>query len=53
MISIEPILKSNYTSFMFNNIFCELTIKKVIPWGGGGEGGQGEWGNRHNFFSEV
>ena len=29
-ISIQPILKSNYTSFMFNYIFCEMNIKKVI-----------------------
>ena len=47
-ISIQPILKSNFTYFMFNNIFCEMTIKKVITWGG-----QGEWGNRPNFFLEV
>ena len=26
--SIQRILKSNYTSFMFNNIFCEMNIKK-------------------------
>ena len=25
--SIQPILKSNSTSFMFNNIFCEMNIK--------------------------
>ena len=25
-ISIQPILKSNYTSFMFNNIFYEISI---------------------------
>ena len=49
--SIQPILNSNSTSFMFNNIFCEMTIKKVSA---GGEGqGQGEWGNRPNFFLEV
>ena len=30
--SIQPILKSNSTSLMFNNIFCEK-IKKVIHWG--------------------
>ena len=24
--SIQPILKSNFTSFMFNNIFCEINI---------------------------
>ena len=29
-INIQPILKSNSTSFTFNNIFCEMHIKKVI-----------------------
>ena len=33
--SILPILKSSSTSFMFNNIFCEMKGKKVIHWGGG------------------
>ena len=28
--SIQPILKSNSTSFMCNNIFCEMKGKKVI-----------------------
>ena len=28
--SIQPILKSNSTSFKFNNIFCEMKGKKVI-----------------------
>ena len=28
--SIQSILKSNYKSFMFNNIFCEMKGKKVI-----------------------
>ena len=28
--SIQSILKSNSTSFMFNNIFCEVKGKKVI-----------------------
>ena len=32
--SMQPILKSNYTPFMFNNIFCEMRGKKVIHWGG-------------------
>ena len=32
--SIQPILKSNFTSFMFSNIFCEMKGKKVIHWGG-------------------
>ena len=31
--SIQPILILNSTSFMFNNIFCEINIKKVIHWG--------------------
>ena len=39
-ISIQPILKSNSTYFMFNNIFCEMKGKKVIHWGG--TGGMGE-----------
>ena len=28
--SIQPILKSNSTSYMFNNIFYQMNIKKVI-----------------------
>ena len=35
---IQPILKSNSTSFMFNNISCEMKGKKVIHWGGGNGG---------------
>ena len=31
--SIQPILISNSTSFMFNKIFCEIG-KKVIHWRG-------------------
>ena len=38
--SQQPILKSNFTSFMFNNIFCEMKGKKVIHWGV--PGGMGE-----------
>ena len=38
--SIQPILKSNSTSFMFNKIFCEMKGKKVIHWGGMGEPSQ-------------
>ena len=45
MTSIQPILKLNSTSFMFNNIFCEMNIKKSYPlW---------EWGNLPNFLLEV
>ena len=47
--SIQPILKSNSTSFMFNNVFCEMNIKKVIHL----EGARGKWGNRPNFLLEV
>ena len=36
---IQPILKSNYTSFMFNNNFCEMNIKKVTHRGAWGKGG--------------
>ena len=39
--SIQPILQSNSTSFMFNKIFCEMKGKKVIHWGGGGAWGNG------------
>ena len=38
--SIQPILKSNSTSFMFNNNFCEMNIKKVTA-GAFGKGGGG------------
>ena len=38
--SIQPILISNSTSFMFNKIFCEMKGKKVIHWRG--PGGMGE-----------
>ena len=47
--SIQPILKSNSTSFMFNNIFCEIKGQKVIHW----RGGCGEWGNSPNYVLEV
>ena len=46
--SIQPIIKSNSTSFMFNNIFSEMNIKKVIHWGG-----LGKWRNLPNFLFEV
>ena len=36
--SIQPILKSNSTSFMFKNIFWEMNIKKSYPLGGEGNG---------------
>ena len=32
--SIQPTLKLNSTSFMFNKKFCEMKGKKVIHWGG-------------------
>ena len=32
--SIQPILKSNSASFMFNNMFCGMKVKKVIHWEG-------------------
>ena len=36
--SIQPIQKSNSTSFMLNNNFYEMNIKKVGHRGGLGEG---------------
>ena len=46
--SIQPILKSNSTSFMFNNIFCEIKGKKLSTGGA-----WGELGNPSNFVLEV
>ena len=37
--SIQSILKSNSKSFMFNNIFCEMNIKKLSSVGWLGNGG--------------
>ena len=37
--SVQPILQSNSTSFMFNNIFCKMNIKKLSTGGGGGGAG--------------
>ena len=34
--STQPILKSNFTSFIFNKNLCEIKGKKVIDWGGPG-----------------
>ena len=34
--SMQPILKSNSTSFIINNIFCEMEGKRVIHWWGPG-----------------
>ena len=37
--SIQPILKSNTTSFIFNKCFCEMKGKKYLlerAWGNGG-----------------
>ena len=45
--SIQPILKSNSTSFMFKNIFCEMKGKKVIHWV------WWEQGNHPNYVLEV
>ena len=39
--SVQPILKSNSTSFVFYNIFSEIKGKNVIRWGGR-PGGMGE-----------
>ena len=38
-VSIQPIINSNSTSFMFNNIFCEMDIYKSYPLWGWGNGG--------------
>ena len=33
--SMQPILKLNSSSFLFNKKFCEINGKKVVHWGGG------------------
>ena len=43
--SIQPILKLNSTSFMSNNIYGQMNIKKVIHWGG-----LWKWGNLPNSY---
>ena len=47
--SIQPILKSISTSFMLNNYFCEINIKKVTH----GVGASVKWWNLPNFLGEV
>ena len=47
---IQPILKSNSTSFMFNYIFCEMNIKKVIYTGGAGDMGEP---SKFKLLSEI
>ena len=47
--SMQIIIKLNSTSFMFNNIFCEMKGKKVIHWGEP----EGNGGPHPNFVLEV
>ena len=55
--SIQPILKSNSTSFIFNNIFCEINIKKYIHWGGAwGNGGTfliSSWKSNYSIYLDI
>ena len=46
--SIQPTLKLNSTSFMFNNTFGEMKVKKVIHWGWAGG-----MGNHPNCLGSV
>ena len=55
--SIQPILKLNSTSIMFNNIFCEMKDKKVIHWGGPG-GNEGpilisSWKSNFSIYLDI
>ena len=55
--SIQPILNSNSTSFMFNNIFCEMNIK-VIHWGGGAKVNGGtilisSWKYNYSIYLDI
>ena len=52
-ISKQPILKSNSTSFMFNNIFCEMNIKKVIPWGNVGTVLTSSWKCNFSIYLDI
>ena len=49
--------KSNSTSFMFNNIFCEMKGKKVTYWGRGwGNGGTvliSSWNCNFSIYSDI
>ena len=54
---MEPILKSNSTSFMFNSIFCEIDIKKVIHCEGAeGNGGTiiiSSWQCNYSIYIDI
>ena len=57
--SIQQNLKSNSTTFMFNNMFGEMTIKKVIHWGGGGSVDNGgpilisSWNCNYSIYLDI
>ena len=53
--SIQPILKSNSTSFMFNKKFCEMKGKKVIhlAWGNGGTVQIASWKCNFGIYLDI
>ena len=51
--SIQPILKLNSTSFMFNNIFYEMHIKKVVHWGNGGTILISSWNCNFSIYLDI
>ena len=57
MIRIQPVLKSNSTSFMFNNIFCKMNIKKSYPLGcSRGNGGTvliSSWKCNYSIYLDI
>ena len=54
---MQPILQLNSTSFMFNNIFCEMNIKKVIhSRRAGGNGGTvliSSWKCNYSIYLDI
>ena len=52
-ISIQPILKSNFTSFMFYNIFSGMNGKIVIHWGDGGTVLISSWKCNYSIYLDI
>ena len=54
--SIQPIRKSNSTSFAFNNIFCKMNIKKLSTGGPVGNGGTvliSSWKCNYSIYLDI
>ena len=51
--TIQPILKSNSTSFMFYNIFCEMKGKKLSTGGNGGTVLISSWKCNFSIYLDI